>query len=158
MTTSRQYFPSGPPQFNHVAMTLPADALDAQGRADIVAFYRQVLGWREMTMLTVDRESLVLALHTPDQFIYLTGVEVPMTVHEEDHFGMSVGSMDELLGVHQRATAYAERDDRVEVSAPEVFDYKMFSVHSVYVRYVLPMQLEVQFLQRTRRAPAAPGA
>ena len=33
----------GQPRFNHVAMSMPADALDANGRREILAFF--VEGW-----------------------------------------------------------------------------------------------------------------
>ena len=36
------------PRFNHIALTLPADALDAAGREAILDFYADVFGWTEM--------------------------------------------------------------------------------------------------------------
>ena len=52
------------PRFNHVAMSLPADALSESGRSDLLAFYGEVFGWTEMPTMTVDRERLVLRCHS----------------------------------------------------------------------------------------------
>ena len=36
-----------PPRLNHVAMSVPADSLDAEGRAALCAFYGDVFGFEE---------------------------------------------------------------------------------------------------------------
>ena len=48
------------PRFNHVAMSLPAEALDEAGRTALLDFYGEVFGWTEMPTMTVDRERLVV--------------------------------------------------------------------------------------------------
>ena len=48
------------PRFNHVAMSMPASALDEAGRKEIVDFYSTVFGWEELPTLTEDRRRLVL--------------------------------------------------------------------------------------------------
>ena len=55
---------SEPPRLNHVALSLPADALDADGRKAICEFYGDVFGFEEYDMLTEDRKRLVLRAHT----------------------------------------------------------------------------------------------
>lgn len=147
MSTSK-LFPSGPPQINHVAVSVPKDMLDDAGRKAITSFYLEVFGWKEMRMLTIDRSELVLSANTFSQFVYLTGEENPMNAGREDHFGIAVGTLDELNGVGERATAYQTRDNRVHVSSTEVFEYRTFNLHSVYVRYLLPLMIEVQHLER----------
>ncbi len=62
-----------------------------------------------------------------------------------DHFGFSVGSMEELQGVQERATAYRQRDDRVDLIDLHSDDQKVVTIHSLYVRYLLPMMCEVQW-------------
>jgi len=85
------------PRFNHVAMSLPAEALAEVGRADLLAFYGEVFGWTEMPTMTVDRERLVLRCHSHEQFVFL---------HAED--------------------------------------FTVLQLHSFYVRYLLPLVVEVQ--------------
>ena len=133
-----------PPSFNHVAMSVPADALDDAGRAEIVAFYNDVFGWEEYPMLTEDRHRLVMRAYTNEQFVFLIADEPPMACPKLDHFGMSVSSLEELEEFEARARAFAERDDRVEISPRNLEDYGMLKLHSVYIRYLLPMQVELQ--------------
>ena len=80
------------PRFNHVAMSMPADALDETGRKEIVEFYREVFGWEELPTLTEDRHRLVLQAYTYEQFVFLIADEPHMTCPGLDHFGMSVGT------------------------------------------------------------------
>ena len=82
---------------NHVAMSLPAGSTRAMSlpdaganRADIVAFYDEVFGWKEIPQLTEDRQRLVLMAYRYDQFVFLIADEPHMTGPRLDHFGMGV--------------------------------------------------------------------
>ncbi len=138
-------YPSGIPRFNHVAMSLPADALDAAHRADLCRFWHDVFGFDELEMLTEDRRRLVLSCVHWDQFIFLAAEDVPMRCPRLDHFGFSVGSLAELEGLQERIAAYREHDDRVDLIDLHVDDQKVVKIHSLYVRYLLPMMCEVQW-------------
>ena len=50
-------------------------------------------------------------------------------------------SLDAVL---DRARKFAEHDDRVEISERQTEDFKVLVLHSVYIRYLLPMQIELQ--------------
>jgi len=139
--------PRRQPRFNHVAMSMPADALDEAGRAAIVAFYREVFGWDELPTLTEDRRRLVLQAYRYDQFVFLIADDPPMSCPRMDHFGMSVTSEDELDELLARCKAYAEGDDRVDLVDKQVEDHQVLKVKSFYVRYLLPMMIEVQFFE-----------
>ena len=43
-----------------------------------------------------------------------------------------------------RARKFAERDPRVEIVERQVEDYKVLKLHNFYVRYRLPLMIEVQ--------------
>jgi len=133
------------PRFNHVAMSMSADALDEDGRAAIVEFYREVFGWEELPTLTEDRRRLVLQAYRYDQFVFLIADDPPMSCPRMDHFGMSVASEDDLDELLARCQAYAARDDRVDLVDKQVEDHQVLKVKSFYVRYLLPMMIEVQF-------------
>jgi hypothetical protein len=133
------------PRFNHVAMSLPPDLLDPASRGEIVAFYRDVFGWEEIPQMTIDGKRLVLSAYTYEQFIFLIADEPPMACAQLDHFGISVATEAELDGMLARATAYRDRDDRVEIVDKKVDDYEMLAITSFYVRYRLPMMVEVQW-------------
>ena len=139
------YYPSGNPHFNHVAVSVPGDLLDETNRADICRFWGQVLGFDEMPTETLDRKRLILSCVHWDQFIFLIAEEDPMRCPRMDHFGFSVGSMAELQGVQDRAVAFRQHDDRVDLIDVHMDDQKVVKIHSLYVKYLLPMMCEVQW-------------
>lgn len=134
----------GPTRFNHVAMSMPADALDEQGRADITAFYSEVFGWVEHPTMTEDRKRLVMGVHSYDQFVFLIADDEPMSAPRLDHFGLAVDTLDQLHTVLDRAKAYRERDDRVDIIDYDVEDHGVLKLHNFYVGFLLPMMVEVQ--------------
>ncbi len=139
------YYPTGTPRFNHVAMSLPADLLDEHNRADICHFWSEVFGFDEIEVLTEDRHRLVLSCVHWDQFIFLIDETKPMECPRMDHFGFAVGSMAELQGVQDRAVAFRQHDDRVDLIDVHMDNQKVVKIHSLYVKYLLPMMCEVQW-------------
>jgi hypothetical protein len=132
------------PRFNHVAMSMPADALDADGRAGIIDFCNEVFGWTEIEQLTKDREQLVLQAYTYGQFVFLIAEDEPMQAPRMDHFGMQVATMDELDDMLAKARAYKNKDERVDIVDKSAEDYGMLVLTSFYVRHLLPLMVEVQ--------------
>jgi hypothetical protein len=139
------YYPTGNPRFNHVAMSLAADLLDEHNRSDICRFWSEVFGFDEIEVMTEDRHRLILSCVHWDQFIFLIAEDDPMRCPRMDHFGFSVGSMEELQGVQDRATAFRQRDGRVDLIDLHMDDQEVVKIHSLYVRYLLPMMCEVQW-------------
>ena len=133
------------PRFNHVAMSLSPDLLGEAHRDEIVRFYHEVFGWDELPMLTIDRKRLVLSAYTYEQFVFLIADDPPMACPHLDHFGMSVATEAELDGMLARAVAYRERDPRVEIVDKKREDHGVLAITSCYVRYLLPMMVEVQW-------------
>ena len=132
------------PSINHVAMSVPAELLDETGRAELLRFYEEVFGWTEMPTLTEDRQRLVLRVYNNEQFVFLVADPEPMRCPGGDHFGMSVGTPRELDELLDRARKFAEHDPRVEIVERKLEDYKVLKLHSFYVRYRLPLMIEVQ--------------
>ena len=139
------YYPTGNPRFNHVAMSLDAEMLDEHNRADICRFWSEVFGFDEIEVMTEDRRRLILSCAHWDQFIFLIADSDPMRCPRMDHFGFSVGSREELVGVEARAVAFREQDERVDLIGLHVDDQGVVKIHSVYVKYLLPMMCEVQW-------------
>ena len=137
----------GPGRFNHVAMSVPAGLLDEAGRADITRFYGEVFGWQEHPTMTEDRKRLVMGVHSYDQFVFVVADDNPMQAPRGDHFGMAVDSLDELKEVLRRAEAFAARDGRVDIIGYGVEDFVVLKLHSFYVRYLLPLMVEVQYFE-----------
>lgn len=132
------------PRFNHVALTVPAEALDEPGRDALLSFYGEVFGWTEMPVMTKDRELLVLRCHSNEQFVYLHAADAPMRCGQTEHVGMSVATPGELEAMYERARKLAERDPEVDLTERAVDDYTAVKLHHFYVRYRLPVSIEVQ--------------
>jgi hypothetical protein len=145
---------TSPPRFNHVAMSMPADALGEANRADIVRFYDEVFGWNEIEQLTEDRRRLVLMAYRYDQFVFLIADEPHMTGPRLDHFGMSVETEEELDAFLERAKAFKEKDDRVDIIDKKAEDHGVLVIKSFYVRYLLPLMIEVQYYEMKDKATA----
>jgi len=132
------------PRFNHVALSVPADELDAEGRKKLLDFYAEVFGFTEMPTMTRDRELVVLRCYSNEQFVYIHAADKPMQCGSMEHFGMSVETPDELHAMYERAQKYQERDADVELIDRKTDDFKVVKLHSFYVRYHLPLMIEVQ--------------
>jgi hypothetical protein len=135
----------GKPRFNHVALSVPADLLDETGRHDLVAFYSEVFGWQEHPTQTIDRKRLVLGAYSVDQFVFLIADDDPMRAPRMDHFGLGVGTEEELDTFYERAIEYRERDKRVDIVDKQTEQHPGLSITNFYVGYLLPMMVEVQY-------------
>jgi hypothetical protein len=138
---------SAPPSFNHVAMSLPADALDDDGRAAICEFYGDVFGFEEYPMMTIDRQRLVLGAHSVEQFVFLVAQDDHMHAHPHDHYGMSVSTKADFDAVFDRAAAWkAKLPDEVVLDGPDMEEHHgVLELHNFYVSYRLPLTIEVQW-------------
>lgn len=138
---------SSTPRMNHVAMSMPADALDADGRKAIVEFYGDVLGCVEHEMMTEDRRLLVMGFHSHEQFLFLIAEDAPMQAPRLDHWGFSVSAKDDFDEVARRCAAWAEREpDEVDFIEPSAEEHAgIVRIHSLYVRYKLPLMVECQY-------------
>jgi hypothetical protein len=126
-------------------MSLPADLLAEDSRKDICRFFSQVLGFDEIEVMTEDRRRLVLSCVHWDQFIFLVSDDEPMRNPRMDHFGFSVGTLEELVDIETRAEAFRAGDDRVDLINLHVDDQGVVKIHSIYVKYLLPMMCEFQY-------------
>ena len=136
------------PRFNHVAMSVPATLLDDTGRAEILRFHEEVFGWMEMPTMTEPGRRLIMQAYSYDQFVFLIAEDDPMRCARLDHFGMAVDTREEFDSFFERAAAFAATDERVDLIDPEVEEFGDFlTLHNFYVRYLLPMMVEVQLFE-----------
>ena len=135
------------PKFNHVAMSVPADLLDADGRAAICEFYGDVFGFAEHPQMTADRQRLVLGAHTFEQFVFLVAQGDYMRAHHHDHYGMSVATKADFDAIAERAAAWNSKlPDKVTLDGPSMEEHEgVLQLHSFYVSYLLPLTIEVQW-------------
>jgi hypothetical protein len=140
-------FDTRKPRFNHVAMSLPADSLDEENRKLRADFYGDVFGFYDLPMMTIDRKRQVFQVHNIEQFLFLIADDggESMSCPRLDHFGLSVGSESELDDILSRAKKWKARDDRVDIIDKKTDDHEMLAITSIYVRYLLPMMVEIQW-------------
>ncbi|HMD46807.1 MAG TPA: hypothetical protein VKG43_11640 [Acidimicrobiales bacterium] len=150
--------PAFTPRLNHVAITVDPALLDDAGRAEILDFYGEVLGWSEGDNTGETGNPLICYTGTFGQFVYLLPGEPHLVAPPLDHFGLEVSSVDELEAVVERARRYRDRDERVRIIDVEsrvthgpANDY---TLTSAYIGFVLPLMVELQHLERRER----PGA
>ncbi len=134
-----------PLRFNHVGISLPADMLDEHHRSLIGDFYRDVFGMQVLDMMTIDRRRFVLQVQTIEQFVFVHAEDEPMTAPRLDHFGLSVATEEELDDMLARAKAWQAHDPRVDIVEKKTEDHGMLAITSFYVRYLLPMMVEIQY-------------
>jgi len=104
-------------------------------------------------MLTEDRKQLVLGAYTAEQLVFLIADEALMRCPRLDHFGMSVGSEEELDELLARCRAYQHRDDRVEIIDKRTDDLGVARIKALCVHYLLPLTVEVQYFEYGEGAP-----
>ena len=138
-----------PAILNHLALTVPRSLVsETAERRRLLDFYEQVFGWRSIEMMQIEGERIVLHLHQVTHFLYLIGGDVPLSAPSGDHFGIEVFERSALDAIVERAKAFrAEHDPAVEITDIAIEDYGPIRIHNVYVRYLLPLMVEVQFYE-----------
>ena len=138
-----------PPILNHVALTVPrALVSDTPQRRTMLEFYEQVFGWRAIDLMAIEGQRVVLHLHQVTHFLYLVGGDVPTVALPGDHFGIEVYERETLEAIVARAKAFrATRDPAVEVVDIAREDYGPIHIFNAYVRYLLPLMVEVQYYE-----------
>jgi hypothetical protein len=56
-----------------------------------------------------------------------------------------VGSMADLRGIQERAEKFRVEDGRLDLIDLHADDQKVVTIHSLYLRYLLPMMCEIQY-------------
>lgn len=138
-----------PPILNHVALTVPHNLVsDTPERRKLLDFYENVFNWRAIDVMAVEGERVVLHLHQLTHFLFLVGGEAPTAARAGDHFGIEVYEKETLAAIVARAHAFkAERDPAVEITDVAVEEYGSIKIHNTYIRYLLPMMVEVQYYE-----------
>jgi hypothetical protein len=138
-----------PPILNHVALTVPRHLVsNTPERRNLLEFYERVFGWRAIDLMSIEGERVVLHLHQVTHFLYLVGGDAPTKALAGDHFGIEVYEPETLAAIVARAKAFkAERDPAVELVDIATEDYGPIRIHNAYVRYLLPLMVEVQYYE-----------
>jgi catechol-2,3-dioxygenase len=137
-------------QLSHVALTVDPGVLDGEPRTQLLEFYGEVLGWSENTGLAIPGERILLRVPGDEQYVTIRASQDPMTTSGYEHLGVEVSSRAELEEVHARASAAASRFEGAEVEPVRV--RYGGTLHTFRFRYVLPLSIEMQFIDRETRS------
>jgi hypothetical protein len=141
------------PRINHVAISVDAEVMDEQGRADLLRFYSEVFGWIEGDSSTEQGNPLILYTGSLGQFLYLLPTKDQfMVTPNMDHFGMEVSSKAELLEILNRVKAYRQKDPRVRVTDVGAmttrYEDKEYTLTNAYIWFLIPLWIELQHIER----------
>ena len=144
------------PRINHVAVSVDAEIMDAEGRAALLDFYSEVFGWVEGDNSTEKGNPLILYTGTLGQFLYLLPARGEfMVTPEMDHFGLEVSSKDELTEILERVRAYQEKDGRVRLTdVGEMvtrYNDNEYTLTNAYIWFLIPLWIELQHVERRPR-------
>jgi hypothetical protein len=126
-----------PTGLNHVAMSVPPGTLTDEYRAELLQFYGDAFGWKEMESLRLpDRLTLSVGGHT---YVNLRERDEPMACSGYEHFGIVVGSSAQADDLWSRL-AIETRDVNLEPIQQRDDGFRSFRF-----RYLLPLAVEVHY-------------
>jgi hypothetical protein len=139
-------------RFNHMELTLPKGALEA-ARAEIKAFYADLFGWEALDVPILKQNGLLLRTDAEtSQFILVTEQRLHLTSPGFDHLGLLCDSRAEVDALLAKVKDWRQRDARVELKEYDDLVSGPVTTHAFYVRYLLPIWLDVQVLEYAAEA------
>jgi hypothetical protein len=129
-------------RFDHMELSVPVGTLTTSLKEELDAFYGSIFGWSGFD-IDVAGHACRLLMCGSNQFIQLLESEHPITSPGHDHVGLLFDTPQEVDDLLNSCERYAEKDDRVVVDRREDLAYPGLTVHSFYVRYLLPLCFDV---------------
>ena len=143
------------PRFNHMELTLPKGVL-SEHRADIATFYRDLFDWEALDVPILKQTGLLLRTDPEtSQFILLTEQHKHMSSPGYDHLGLLYDSRAEVDALLEKAKGWQQRDERVQIKEYADLETAGTTVHAFYVRYLLPIWLDVQVIEQAEGSEPA---
>jgi hypothetical protein len=143
-------------RFNHMELTFGEGQLTPRVREEITAFYEQVFGWSSLDVEVLGQKALLLGVDEEvSQFVLVAENPKPMSAPGYDHLGVLLETRTEVDELLDRCRAYREQDERVRIKEYDDLDQGVVVVHAFYVKYLLPIWLDVQCMEW--RDGCAPG-
>lgn len=142
-------------RFNHMELTVAPGTLDDTMRADLRAFYGDVLGWETMDVEIVGGKQFLMR---PDdgQFLLVAEHRKPLSAPGYDHLGFLCDTPEEVDEILAKCKAHQATDDRIRIKEYEDLVTGAVVVHAFYVKYLLPIWFDVQSITRQDGSTATP--
>jgi hypothetical protein len=133
-------------RFNHMELSFPSGTLTPEFRADVDAFFCDVLGWESLDTDVVGQSCHLLR---PDdgQFILLAEGKDPMSSPGYDHLGLLMDTRDDVDSLLEQCRTFRGKDDRLRIKEYEDLVGPTITVHAFYVRYLLPIWFDIQCME-----------
>jgi hypothetical protein len=136
-----------PRRFNHMELTVPKGALE-KSRDELKAFYADLFDWDSLDVPILKQTGLLLRTDPEtSQFILVTEQRAHLTSPGFDHLGMLCDSRAEVDALLAKAKDWQRRDARVEIKEYADLVTGPVTTHAFYVRFLLPIWLDVQVLE-----------
>jgi predicted enzyme related to lactoylglutathione lyase len=132
---------------NHVGMSLPIDVLDSDCD-DVLAFYGDLFGWTGYRDTAAEGSPLIMVLGEGPQFVFIYGQTQATGARPRDHFGVAVNTEADLDLILEQARRLQAGDPRVEIIDKDVTNAGEVDVVHCYIRFLLPLMVEIQFFRR----------
>lgn len=147
------------PAINHVALTVDAAILQGPKREALKDFMKKVFDWEEIPVLTIDAKRLVFRIYRSGQFLYLISGNEPSKLQGADHFGIQVYERETLDRMVAAMKEYKRKDASVQIVDTKVnTENDTLRLWNAYVRYLLPLMIEVQYYEYKTVAAAPQGS
>ena len=134
-------------RFNHIALSLPPGSL-AEYRDGIEKFYGGVLG---ANVFDYDGAGNFLIISFdegfPSQSFVLDESPDYMRAPGFDHVGLEYETYEEVDAIIAACQEFKKTDDRVEINEVSDGADAGYSFRACYVKYLLPMRLDIQALR-----------
>lgn len=133
-------------RLNHAEITVPR-GFTRQHRKALDAFFLTVLSFERSAFPGLEDSSLVYKTD-PDasQFLFIAEHERPMAPVSDDHLGLHLDSAADVEAMLARCEAFGADHSGVEIRRLDVLDLPATTTHAFYVRYLLPIWLDVQHI------------
>ena len=135
------------PRFNHMELTLAQGKLAAH-REEIKDFYRDIFGFDSLDVPILGQTALLLRTDAEtSQFLLVTEQREPLHSPGYDHLGFLYDTREEVDLLHEKCRKRQAQDPRVQIKDYEDLKTGPVTVHAFYVRYLLPLRIEVQHFE-----------
>lgn len=139
-------------RLNHMELTVPPGML-AKEKQNIIDFYSGCFGFTciDVPMVEIDvSDKFLISTDTEfSQFFFLAEDSKYLKPDSYDHIGFLMDEWNEVDETFEKVKEFQKRDPRVEIMHTFEDDFEAGPVftHFYYFRYLLPIWIDVQYLQ-----------
>lgn len=131
---------------SHIAMTVARESYTAEYLSELTRFYGETLGWRVDDNLSKPNERLFIAI-SRQQYLNVRAADEPMVTSGYEHLGIYLDTPEDVHTMHAKVSIEAKADHHLEIDKRVQVLYGGL-LTTFRFRYLMPLAIEVQHLQR----------